>query len=89
MFHINSVILVSGTLLYPTFSKNVFSLPQECVPENEDLKRKVFGQLEQYADDATVLCSSTSCIIPSKFTDHLKRRNQCIVAHPVSLKKFE
>ena len=23
-------------------------------------------------------------IVPSKFTDQLKRRNQCIVAHPVS-----
>ncbi|XP_071800790.1 lambda-crystallin homolog [Asterias amurensis] len=55
---------------------------QECVPENEDLKRKVFMQMEQYADDSTVLCSSTSCIVPSKFTDQLKRRNQCIVAHP-------
>ena len=54
------------------------------MPENEDLKRKVFMQMEQYADDSTVLCSSTSCIVPSKFTDQLKRRNQCIVAHPVS-----
>ncbi|XP_038059636.1 lambda-crystallin-like isoform X2 [Patiria miniata] len=57
---------------------------QECVPENEDLKRKVFSEMEQYADDSTVLCSSTSCIVPSKFTDHLKRRSQCIVAHPVN-----
>ncbi|XP_022094846.1 lambda-crystallin homolog [Acanthaster planci] len=57
---------------------------QECVPENEALKKKVFAEIEQFANDATVLCSSTSCIVPSKFTEHLKRRSQCIVAHPVN-----
>ncbi len=57
---------------------------QECVPENVDLKRKVFEQLDALADDRVILASSTSCIMPSLFTADLKHKTQCIVAHPVS-----
>ncbi|XP_022094851.1 lambda-crystallin-like isoform X2 [Acanthaster planci] len=57
---------------------------QECVPENEELKKKVFSEVEQHASDETVLCSSVSCIVPSKIFAHLSRRGQCIVAHPVN-----
>ncbi|XP_072019386.1 lambda-crystallin-like [Amphiura filiformis] len=56
----------------------------ECVPEKLPLKEKVFKQIEQFADDHTVLSSSTSCIPASRFTEGLKRRNQCIVTHPVN-----
>ena len=49
-----------------------------------DLKKKVFGNLDQYAADDVILASSTSCIMPSQFTADLKHRSQCIVAHPVS-----
>lgn len=49
-----------------------------------DLKKKVFGNLDQYATDDVILASSTSCIMPSKFTADLKHKSQCIVAHPVS-----
>ena len=56
---------------------------QECVPEDVDLKSKVFGSLDVLVDDETVLASSTSCLMPSLFCKDLQHRKQCIVAHPV------
>ena len=54
------------------------------MPENVDLKRKVFEQLDSLADSAVILASSTSCLMPSLFTADLRHKSQCIVAHPVS-----
>ena len=56
---------------------------QECVPENVDLKKQMFSKLNDLCTlDETVLCSSTSCILPSKIFTGLRRVSQCIVAHP-------
>lgn len=57
---------------------------QESVPEDIDLKKSVFKKLDELASDNVVLCSSTSCIVPSAFTENLKHRSQALVAHPVS-----
>ncbi|MCL4132319.1 UNVERIFIED_CONTAM: hypothetical protein GTU68_001292 [Idotea baltica] len=57
---------------------------QECIPENLDLKIKVFKEIDALVGPETVLSSSTSCIMPSKFTKDLVHRENCIVSHPVN-----
>lgn len=57
---------------------------QENTPENLDVKREVFSLIDRLAGPQTVIASSTSALLPSKFTDHLQGRHRCLVVHPIN-----
>lgn len=57
---------------------------QENTPEDLEVKRKVFAQLDAAAPVTAVLASSSSAILPSKFTEGLKGRARCLVVHPIN-----
>jgi len=73
--------LISGTSSLKECVTNAIYI-QECVPENLDLKIKVWTEIDSYVDEKTILGSSTSCIVPSKISENLKNRERFIVAHP-------
>jgi L-gulonate 3-dehydrogenase len=57
---------------------------QENSPERVDVKIGVFTELERAARPDAVIASSSSGIPASAFTEHLKTRNRCLIAHPVN-----
>ena len=57
---------------------------QENTPEDVAVKQKIFAALDAAAAPETVLASSTSAILPSKFTETLKGRARCLVMHPIN-----
>lgn len=59
-------------------------LVQECIPENIELKKKLFRELDSLVGAETIMSSSTSTFMPSLFSEHLENRSRVIVAHPVS-----
>jgi len=56
---------------------------QECVPEELELKKRVFATLDAAAAPETILASSSSNLCPSLFTESLTGRARCLVCHPV------
>ena len=59
-------------------------LLQECVFENLELKKQVFSEIDAICSNTVVLCSSTSCFLPSLITENLTHKSQFIVGHPVN-----
>lgn len=57
---------------------------QENTPEVLETKIKVFMKLDAAARPAAVIASSTSALLPSRFTESLKGRGRCIVVHPIN-----
>jgi 3-hydroxyacyl-CoA dehydrogenase len=57
---------------------------QENTPEDLDAKRAAFAELDRLAAPDAILASSTSTIVASRFTESLKGRHRCLVAHPVN-----
>jgi L-gulonate 3-dehydrogenase len=57
---------------------------QENTSEKLDVKREVYRQMDELAPAHCILASSTSTIQTSRFSEGLKGRQRCIVAHPVN-----
>jgi L-gulonate 3-dehydrogenase len=57
---------------------------QENGPERAEVKQTIFAELERAARPDAVIASSSSGIPASAFTEHLKTRSRCLIAHPVN-----
>ncbi len=57
---------------------------QENGPEQLAVKKALYEELDRAAKPDVVLASSTSGIPASAFTETLKHRERCLVAHPVN-----
>jgi 3-hydroxyacyl-CoA dehydrogenase len=57
---------------------------QENTPEVLATKIKVFEALDGLARADAILASSTSALLPSRFTEKLKGRGRCVVVHPIN-----
>ena len=57
---------------------------QENTPEDLETKKRVFKQLDEAASPDAVLASSTSALLPSRFTEALTGRKRCLVVHPIN-----
>jgi 3-hydroxyacyl-CoA dehydrogenase len=57
---------------------------QENGPERVEIKTAVFTELERVAQPDAIIASSSSGIPASAFTEHLRTRSRCLIAHPVN-----
>ena len=57
---------------------------QENAPEDLALKQALYAELDALAAPETVLASSTSAILPSRFTETLTHRERVCVCHPIN-----
>ncbi len=56
----------------------------ESGPERVEVKIDLFQRLDAAAPPSAILASSSSAIVASRFTEKLKGRHRCLVAHPVN-----
>ena len=57
---------------------------QESGPETIEAKLAIWQRLDVAAAPGTILVSSSSAIVASRFTEQLKGRARCLIAHPVN-----
>lgn len=74
---------ITGTTDLKELVKNAYYI-QECVPENIDMKKKLYTQLDLIIDSNTILASSTSTFLPSILSSEMKHKDQIIISHPVN-----
>ncbi|MCR9215202.1 MAG: carnitine 3-dehydrogenase [Proteobacteria bacterium] len=55
---------------------------QENVPENFELKKKILAEIDQHAPENTLICSSTSGLLPTELQADLKHPERFLVGHP-------
>jgi 3-hydroxybutyryl-CoA dehydrogenase len=53
----------------------------EALPETMDLKKRVFGELDQYAPSHAIIASNTSGLSLTEMAAGFKRQDQTIIAH--------
>lgn len=71
--------LVEGTTSYASFSD--VDIVIEAVPENIELKKQVFRELEEVCPEGTILASNTSALSISEMGVATKRPNKVIGMH--------
>lgn len=74
---------IKGTIKLEEAVSNAL-LIQECVPENLELKKKVWKDVDAVAGPNTIFSSSTSTFLPSSFSDHLTHKKNFIISHPIN-----
>lgn len=57
---------------------------QENAPEQLDIKKALYAELDSLAAPETVLSSSTSALLPSHIFKDLKGARRCLVVHPIN-----
>ena len=57
---------------------------QENAPEDLATKQALWTRLDRLAPPACILASSSSAIVPSRFTEGLAGRDRCLVCHPIN-----
>ena len=57
---------------------------QENAPEQLDIKKTLYAELDSLAAPETVLSSSTSALLPSHIFKGLKGARRCLVVHPIN-----
>ena len=55
---------------------------QESAPEREDLKIKLFAEIDSFARPDVLVCSSTSGLLPTKLQSAMTRPERMMVGHP-------
>jgi L-gulonate 3-dehydrogenase len=63
---------------------NDVELVVESGPERVEVKVELFARLDAVAPASAILASSSSAIVTSRFTEKLKGRHRCLIAHPVN-----
>lgn len=59
-------------------------LVQESGPEKIEAKIEIWKALDAAVPPEAIVASSSSAIKASRFTEHLKTRSRCLIAHPVN-----